>query len=727
MSLHYYTSLTHDVKLALNYKEQTFSVLTPFYQHLTIAIESLKKLGELKVQWNPIGIEKLQFKPKFYLYRKANKTRIRILQNSSDWFYAEGLPSQPDFSKEISCLELRKEFKVTPRDISEDKKRIRIPELVSLFPEDKKFLKVTWGFHDLQLFKNDKNFGKIKSITYKKEEVSFRVIDKQTLELELEITEKQPLFVNNVPVDYEILGKVESFDQLKILKNLSDYKIFYSENKISDKGLEELRLSEIVRELGINEEAIRQFFFMDKPKEKFQPNHIVDSSELEFIVDKPEEYHQKILIYKYKNFALRFEASLKEPNPKEKYLIQLSELESEKDDDPYTTSAVDYFFEPDVEVKEDKGNKYSIDYRNREDGIISLKKDGKPALPPKDSEFLKIEVNTHQIKKQRDSIWILQEKPTRWQMPFLKLFLDRSTANINWGFGSRDVPISEWFVLNRTDQQSLLIQEEQRDFVQKALQTPDFAILEGPPGSGKTTVILELICQVLERGERVLLCGSTHVAIDNVLERLKERELIERLQILPLRIGYEDNISNEVEEFQIDKQVEKFEKLGVKANLVYKAANLVCGTTIGVLQYLPFKETRSEEYPIVPEFDYLIIDECSKTTFQEFLVPALYAKKWILVGDVQQLSPFVDRGQFVNNLRFLDLGKGTLPEGLQSACFKLYLAYQFCNKKQNQSVNKIAFVIHSKEEWGWLQKEIQKREELEQKDARNKTCFLDVM
>ena len=56
--------------------------------------------------------------------------------------------------------------------------------------------------------------------------------------------------------------------------------------------------------------------------------------------------------------------------------------------------------------------------------------------------------------------------------------------------------------------------------LKKALQTPDLAILEGPPGSGKTSTILELVLQLVRRGQRVLVCGSTHVAVDNVLERL---------------------------------------------------------------------------------------------------------------------------------------------------------------------------------------------------------------
>lgn len=51
------------------------------------------------------------------------------------------------------------------------------------------------------------------------------------------------------------------------------------------------------------------------------------------------------------------------------------------------------------------------------------------------------------------------------------------------------------------------------------------------------------------------------------------------------------------------------------------------------------KRNKKTIKPIMPDFDYLIIDESSKTTFQEFLVPAMYAKKWIIVGDTDSLAP----------------------------------------------------------------------------------------
>lgn len=82
--------------------------------------------------------------------------------------------------------------------------------------------------------------------------------------------------------------------------------------------------------------------------------------------------------------------------------------------------------------------------------------------------------------------------------------------------------------------------------------------------------------------------------------------------------------------------------------LILDSANLVCGTTIGILQHPDIKDSSD----LMAPFDYLIIDEASKTTFQEFLVPAMWAKHWILVGDVNQLSPYVDDAELSNNLQY---------------------------------------------------------------------------
>jgi len=211
--------------------------------------------------------------------------------------------------------------------------------------------------------------------------------------------------------------------------------------------------------------------------------------------------------------------------------------------------------------------------------------------------------------------------------------------------------------------------------VKKALGTPDFAILEGPPGSGKTTVISEIILQMISRGERILLAGSTHVSVDNVLEMIIDNNLD---KVVPLRVVSGGRyLPEDIRQFTYDNIVKtkkkeivnNLQRLGsnitpaqkewfelmqgnhadeILENIIMDSVNLVCGTTIGVLQHHEIKNSIKNTPPI---FDCMILDEASKTTFSEFLVPALYAKKWIISGDPRQLSPYVERSMIKQNIK----------------------------------------------------------------------------
>src|SRR5262249_55021726 len=48
----------------------------------------------------------------------------------------------------------------------------------------------------------------------------------------------------------------------------------------------------------------------------------------------------------------------------------------------------------------------------------------------------------------------------------------------------------------------------------------DVALVHGPPGTGKTTVLVEIVRQHVSRGERVLATAPSNIAVDNILEKL---------------------------------------------------------------------------------------------------------------------------------------------------------------------------------------------------------------
>jgi superfamily I DNA and/or RNA helicase len=386
--------------------------------------------------------------------------------------------------------------------------------------------------------------------------------------------------------------------------------------------------------------------------------------------------------------SIKFSIERLHKNDKEAFRIQLVEIDvNDNDDDIQTLSPLRHFFNDDISVSVEgtKGRYDIIDGRESEYTLI-LKNENGLYCPP-DGSILTVKVNTYPLRKQLEAIAALKNMPASDHSPLIRLFENRDKAR--WQpFNNQSVEEGDWQVITRTDRSGY---REQREFVIKAMNTKDFAILEGPPGSGKTTVILEIICQLIKQGKRVMLCGSTHVAIDNILERLKEKSLLEKFHILPVRIGDEKRINEDIRKFQINKLIEDN---AIAEELLLSAANLVCGTTMGILQHPNFKKRndfinhegknlrKALIEPIIPEFDCLIIDESSKTTFQEFLVPALYAKKWILAGDVMQLSPFTERENIVSNLKHLVVEGKPLPQDLQFAVFYL-LKLKECVRNSN--------------------------------------------
>lgn len=60
----------------------------------------------------------------------------------------------------------------------------------------------------------------------------------------------------------------------------------------------------------------------------------------------------------------------------------------------------------------------------------------------------------------------------------------------------------------------------QRETVAWALGQADVAVIHGPPGTGKTTTLVEVVAQLARQGRRVLACAPSNIAVDNMVERL---------------------------------------------------------------------------------------------------------------------------------------------------------------------------------------------------------------
>lgn len=79
--------------------------------------------------------------------------------------------------------------------------------------------------------------------------------------------------------------------------------------------------------------------------------------------------------------------------------------------------------------------------------------------------------------------------------------------------------------LTKADMWNQHLNGSQQSAIECALNTPSVAIIHGPPGTGKTSTLTELILQAVSRDMKVLVCAPSNIAVDTILGRLADYQL----------------------------------------------------------------------------------------------------------------------------------------------------------------------------------------------------------
>ena len=91
----------------------------------------------------------------------------------------------------------------------------------------------------------------------------------------------------------------------------------------------------------------------------------------------------------------------------------------------------------------------------------------------------------------------------------------------------------------------------QEKAVNKVLCAKDVAVVHGPPGTGKTTTLVEAIYETLRRETQVLVCAQSNTAVDWIAEKLVDRG------VNVLRVGNPTRVNEKMMSFTYEKRFEQ--------------------------------------------------------------------------------------------------------------------------------------------------------------------------
>jgi ATP-dependent RNA/DNA helicase IGHMBP2 len=258
-----------------------------------------------------------------------------------------------------------------------------------------------------------------------------------------------------------------------------------------------------------------------------------------------------------------------------------------------------------------------------------------------------------------------------------------------------------------------ILNESQQEALKKVMEATDVAFIHGPPGTGKTTTLVQAIKHTIKEQKQVLVCAPSNAAVDLLVDKLSEqglqvlrighparvteqslsktldfristhpsykelRNLRKRMeQLRAMAFKYKRNFGyHEKEQRRLLKQEAKVLKTDADllefyiVNDLLQTMEAICCTLVG------------SSHPVLrgKKFKTVFIDEAGQALEPACWIPLLKSERAIFAGDHQQLPP---------TIKSMDAAR----KGLSKTLFEKGIHYQ----PQHVSMLQVQYRMHQK-------------------------------
>lgn len=189
--------------------------------------------------------------------------------------------------------------------------------------------------------------------------------------------------------------------------------------------------------------------------------------------------------------------------------------------------------------------------------------------------------------------------------------------------GQRPLTFTQSRVADSSQHDSQLNQEQQAA-AKYALLSDDLFCIHGPPGTGKTRTLVEIVRRAVDAGEDVLVCADSNQAVDNVVVGESTPTAVDDSALHAY--GQHGN-----DEFTLNRRnVRQSER-----DVVEEWYGETPGRTAEVVA-----ATNGSAATVDRQFDLVVIDEATQATIAASAIPLARADTAVLAGDNKQLPPF---------------------------------------------------------------------------------------